>query len=50
MDLYEKAELERERILDTHLDMRLRNTHSFRVSERLGSYRNKAHKVSLDCS
>ena len=46
--IYEKDERDKDRIVVTHLDMRLRNTNGFKVSEQMGSMRNKAHKVALE--
>lgn len=46
--IYERDEAAKDNIMQTHLDMRLRNTSSFMVDERMSSMRNQAKKLSND--
>lgn len=42
----ERDELRKDEIMDSHLDLRLKNTSSFKISERMGSMRQHARKMA----
>lgn len=46
--IYQKDEHDKDKIMEIHLDMRLRNTSSFKVDERMSSMRGQAKKLSND--
>lgn len=46
--IYAKDESDKDKIMNTHTDMTLRNCNSFKVREQLGSMRGKAEKVSKE--
>ena len=43
-----KDKLRRDRLLSNHNDIRIRNSTSFKLGERMDSMRDKAHRVAND--
>ena len=46
--IYERDELAKDKIMQGHLDLRLRNTAAFRINENLGSMRNQAKRLAKE--
>lgn len=44
--IYEKDERAKDRLMGMHLDLRLRNTSSFKVDQKMTSMRGQAKKLS----
>lgn len=44
--IYQKDEHDKDKIMQIHMDLRLRNTSSFKVEEKMNSMRRQAHKLS----
>lgn len=44
--IYERDEMDKDRIMKNHLDMRFRNSASFKINEKMGTMRNQAKKLA----